>query len=78
MPGEALLLGHGIRGSEWEPFPGPIPAFPQDAPIFQPGLPLAVPAASFARGNRALEPPPLNATIFGNTWRLGERIHVCN
>jgi hypothetical protein len=26
----------------------------------------------------ALKPPPLNAAIFGNTWRLGERIHVCN
>lgn len=26
----------------------------------------------------ALRPPPLNAAIFGNTWRLGERIHVRN
>lgn len=26
----------------------------------------------------ALRPPPLNAAIFGNTWHLGERIHVRN
>lgn len=26
----------------------------------------------------ALKPPPLNAAIFGNAWRLGERIHVRN
>lgn len=33
----------------------------------------------FAGESRAaLKPPPLNAAIFGNTWRLGERIHVCN
>lgn len=33
----------------------------------------------FTGGNRAaFKPPPLKATIFGNTWRLGEKIHVHN
>jgi hypothetical protein len=33
----------------------------------------------FTGKNRAaFKPPSLNAAIFGNTWRLGERIHVCN
>ena len=34
LPGEALLLGHGIRGSEWEFFPRPHSRLPPGHPYF--------------------------------------------
>lgn len=33
---------------------------------------------SAGESGAASKPPPLNAAIFGNTWCLGERIHVRN
>lgn len=81
--------GHRIGGSKWKS-PWEMrrtPACPPGRVYFParsaPGWATApLPGelhSGFTGGSRAaLTPPPLKATMFGNTWRLGERIHVRN
>lgn len=82
--GRGLGWGWAANGSYLQ---APLRPGPRDVSISQPEVPLDVPTApvieellaASLEGNRAaFKPPPLNATIFGNTWRLGERIHVRN